>query len=82
VNPFFFISVGITEKLDHLKDLGVGTVWLSPIYKSPMADNGYDISDFYDVDPSFGTLDDFDKLKARAKDLGEKHMTPAKPWLT
>ncbi|XP_069689413.1 maltase A3-like isoform X1 [Periplaneta americana] len=60
---------GITEKLDHLKDLGVGAVWLSPIYKSPMVDNGYDISDFYDVDPSFGTLDDFAKLKARAKEL-------------
>ncbi|GFG28461.1 hypothetical protein Cfor_11357 [Coptotermes formosanus] len=63
---------GITEKLDHLKDLGVGTVWLSPIYKSPMADNGYDISNFYDIDPSFGTLDDFDKLKARAKELDIK----------
>jgi len=63
---------GITEKLDHLKDLGVGTVWLSPIYKSPMVDNGYDISDFYDIDPSFGTLNDFDKLKARAKDLDIK----------
>jgi alpha-glucosidase len=63
---------GITEKLDHLKDLGVGTVWLSPIYKSPMADNGYDISDFYDIDPSFGTLDDFDRLRARAKDLDIK----------
>jgi len=70
LNRLFFISIGITEKLDHLKDLGVGTVWLSPIYKSPMVDNGYDISDFYDIDPSFGTLDDFDKLKARAKDLG------------
>ncbi|PSN41543.1 Maltase 1 [Blattella germanica] len=63
---------GITEKLDHFKDLGVGTVWLSPIYKSPMVDNGYDISDFYDVDPSFGTLEDFDRLVARAKELDLK----------
>jgi hypothetical protein len=66
-----FLAAGITEKLDHLKDLGVGAVWLSPIYKSPMADNGYDISDFYDIDPSFGTLDDFDQLKTRAEELGE-----------
>jgi hypothetical protein len=78
VSMFFFISVGITEKLDHLKDLGVGTVWLSPIYKSPMVDNGYDISDFCDIDPSFGTLDDFDKLKARAKDLGQYDIPPTK----
>ncbi|PSN54048.1 Maltase A1 [Blattella germanica] len=63
---------GITEKLDHLKDIGVTGVWLSPIYPSPMADFGYDISDFRDVDPMFGTLEDFDALLARAKELGIK----------
>jgi alpha-glucosidase len=61
---------GIADKLDHLKDAGVGAVWLSPIFKSPMADFGYDISNFTDVDPTFGTLDDFDKLQLRAKELG------------
>jgi alpha-glucosidase len=61
---------GIADKLDHLKDAGVGAVWLSPIFKSPMADFGYDISNFTDIDPTFGTLDDFDKLQLRAKELG------------
>lgn len=55
----------------------MGAVWLSPIYKSPMVDNGYDISDFYDIDPSFGTLDDFDKFKARANELGEYEDYPS-----
>jgi glycosidase len=45
-------------------------------------ENGYDISDFYDIDPSFGTPDDFDKLKARTKDLGKYDMPPPKPWFT
>ncbi|KAJ4434274.1 hypothetical protein ANN_22826 [Periplaneta americana] len=63
---------GITQKLDYLKDLGVGAVWLSPIYKSPMADFGYDISDFEDIDPIFGTLNDFDRLQRRTKELGIK----------
>ncbi|PSN52222.1 Maltase 1 [Blattella germanica] len=60
---------GITSKLDHLADAGVGAVWLSPIYKSPMADFGYDIANFTDVDPIFGNLEDFDNLQARAKEL-------------
>ncbi|KAJ9585850.1 hypothetical protein L9F63_020492 [Diploptera punctata] len=63
---------GITSKLDHLVDAGIGSVWLSPIYKSPMADFGYDIANFTDVDPIFGNLDDFDKLQSRAKELGLK----------
>lgn len=50
---------GITSKLDHLVKLGVNCVWLSPVYKSPQEDNGYDISDYYDIEPMFGTLDDF-----------------------
>ncbi|XP_069689396.1 maltase A3-like [Periplaneta americana] len=63
---------GITQKLDHLKDLGVGAVWISPIYKSPMEDFGYDISNFREIDPVFGTMDDFDDLQKRAKELDIK----------
>ncbi|KAJ4433394.1 hypothetical protein ANN_15653 [Periplaneta americana] len=63
---------GIAQKLDHLQDAGVGAVWLSPIYKSPMADFGYDIANFTDVDPIFGTMKDFEDLKARAQELGIK----------
>lgn len=50
---------GITEKLDYLKELGINCVWLSPVYKSPMEDNGYDISDYKDINPLFGTMADF-----------------------
>ena len=53
---------GITRRLPHLARLGVDAVWLSPIFKSPMADMGYDISDYCDIDPLFGTLADFDRL--------------------
>lgn len=53
---------GIKEKISYLKDLGIDAVWLSPIMKSPMVDHGYDISDFKDIDPTFGNLDDFDAL--------------------
>jgi oligo-1,6-glucosidase len=55
---------GITGKLDYLAELGVDAVWLSPIYPSPHDDNGYDISDYTDIDPAFGTLEDFDELLA------------------
>jgi oligo-1,6-glucosidase len=55
---------GIISRLDHLADLGIGFVWLSPVYASPMRDNGYDISDYRDIAPEFGTLDDFDRLVA------------------
>jgi alpha-glucosidase len=65
------VCSGVTEKLEHLKDIGVGGVWLSPIFKSPMADFGYDISDFKDIDPMFGTLSDLDHLLHTAKDLGK-----------
>ncbi|KZC10587.1 PREDICTED: maltase 1-like [Dufourea novaeangliae] len=63
---------GITSKLQHFKDSGVGAIWLSPINKSPMVDNGYDISDFKDIDKTFGKLSDFDDLIKKAKELGLK----------
>ncbi|KAJ4433817.1 hypothetical protein ANN_16129 [Periplaneta americana] len=59
---------GIIERFGHIKDLGVGAIWLSPIYPSPNADFGYDISNFTDVDPAFGTLGDFDNLVSLAKE--------------
>jgi len=58
---------GIISRLDEIKDLGVGIIWLSPVYKSPDADNGYDISDYYDINPKFGTMADMEKLFAEAK---------------
>ncbi|MGI8900410.1 MAG: alpha-amylase family glycosyl hydrolase, partial [Nocardioides sp.] len=51
---------GITEHLGHLAGLGVDVIWLSPVYPSPQDDNGYDISDYRDIEPTFGTLEDFD----------------------
>lgn len=63
---------GITSKLQYIVETGINAIWLSPIYPSPMIDSGYDISDFVDVDSSFGTLKDFQALLARAKELGLK----------
>ena len=63
---------GITAHLDYVAALGVDAVWLSPFFTSPMKDFGYDVSDYRDVDPIFGTLDDFDALIARAHALGLK----------
>ena len=63
---------GITRRLDYVASLGVDAIWLSPFFTSPMADMGYDVSDYCDVDPQFGTLADFDALIARAHDLGLK----------
>jgi oligo-1,6-glucosidase len=63
---------GIAGRLDHLVTLGVDVVWLSPIYRSPQADNGYDISDYQDIDPLFGTLGEFDALLANLHDRGMK----------
>lgn len=57
---------GIIEKIDYLKDLGVDIIWISPCYPSPFADQGYDISDYYSIHPSFGTLEDMDRLIAEA----------------
>jgi alpha-glucosidase len=64
--------IGIRERLDHLVDLGVDGVWISPFYRSPMADGGYDVADPCDVDPLFGTLADFDEMLAAAHQRGLK----------
>ena len=65
---------GIVEKLDYIASLGVDAIWISPFFKSPMADFGYDIADYRDVDPLFGTLADFDRLLAKAHSLGIRVM--------
>src|SRR6187200_2560318 len=79
---------GITERLDALVSLGIDAIWLSPFYRSPQADAGYDVSDHCDVDPLFGRLADFDRLLARAHDLGLRviidlvpnHTSSGHPW--
>jgi alpha-glucosidase len=79
---------GITSKLDYIAALGVDIVWISPFFTSPMRDFGYDVSDYCDVDPLFGTLADFDRLVARAHELGLKimidqvlsHSSDQHPW--
>ena len=63
---------GITEHLPYLKKLGIDVIWLSPVYKSPNDDNGYDISDYRDIMTEFGTMDDFDRMLAKAHELGLK----------
>src|SRR2546423_9841901 len=62
---------GIRSRLPYLSDLGVDAIWITPFYRSPMHDHGYDVADYCDIDPMFGTLDDFDKLivDAHALDL-------------
>jgi len=79
---------GITQRLDHLSYLGVDALWLSPIYPSPLADFGYDVSDYTAIDPRFGTMDDFDVLVTEAHDRGLKvlldlvlcHTSIEHPW--
>ncbi len=79
---------GITEKLDYIARLGVDCFWVSPFFKSPMRDFGYDVSDYCAVDPMFGTLEDFDRLTQRARELGLKvmmdqvfsHTSDQHPW--
>ena len=63
---------GIIEKLDYLKELGVEVLWITPMYKSPQNDNGYDISDYYDIDPNYGTMEDFEEMLAEAHKRGLK----------
>ncbi|PWL20837.1 MAG: alpha-amylase [Candidatus Aquiluna sp. XM-24bin5] len=70
---------GITQGLDALKELGVDAVWLSPFYRSPQKDAGYDVSDYKDVDPLFGTLEDFDRMLERAHELGLRVMIDLVP---
>ena len=79
---------GITRRLDYVASLGVDAIWISPFFKSPMADFGYDIADFRDVDPVFGTLSDFDALLQKAHALGLRvmidqvpsHTSNVHPW--
>src|SRR6476660_1608278 len=79
---------GIMTRLDYVKDLGVDAIWLSPFYPSPMADFGYDVADYCNVDPLFGTLHDFDRLVAGAHARGLKviidyvpnHSSDLHPW--
>jgi glycosidase len=79
---------GITKGLDAIKDLGAGIVWISPLFVSPMADNGYDMADYKAIDPLFGTMADFDAMIVRAKELDLKivldialnHTSIAHPW--
>ncbi|MCL1078694.1 alpha-glucosidase [Parashewanella spongiae] len=65
---------GITSKLEYIAGLGVDAIWISPFFKSPMKDFGYDISDYRDIDPLFGNMDDFDELLEKAHNLGLKIM--------
>ncbi|XP_076644631.1 maltase 2-like [Halictus rubicundus] len=79
---------GITSKLDHIADIGATAIWLSPIYTSPQVDFGYDISNFTDIDPDYGTLADFSNLVSKANSLGLKvimdfvpnHSSHLHPW--
>lgn len=81
---------GITSRLDYLDELGVDVVWLSPVYRSPQDDNGYDISDYEDIDPLFGSLEDLDELVAGLHargmrlmmDLVVNHTSDEHPWFT
>lgn len=79
---------GITRKLDYLKTLDTGAIWLTPVYPSPMVDNGYDISDYTGIDPSYGTMSDMEELISEAKkrdirivmDLVYNHTSDRHPW--
>ncbi len=79
---------GLTSKLDYLKDLGIDVIWLSPMYKSPNDDNGYDISDYHDIMDEFGTMADFDELLAGVHERGMRiildlvinHTSDEHPW--
>lgn len=79
---------GLRRRLDHIAELGVDVVWLSPVYRSPQADNGYDIADYEDIDPLFGTIDEFDALLVEVHQRGMKlvmdlvvnHSSDQHPW--
>src|SRR5256885_3106904 len=79
---------GITSKLDYLKDLGVDAIWITPCFPSPQVDFGYDVSDYENIDPMYGTLDDFDHMAAEGKQQGVRiildfvvnHSSDKHPW--
>ena len=79
---------GLMQKLDYLAELGVGAVWMTPVCRSPMVDNGYDIADYCSVDPSYGTMEDMEELFNEAKkrnirivmDLVFNHTSDQNPW--
>ena len=70
---------GITMRLPYIANLGVDAIWISPFFKSPQKDFGYDVSDYCDINPEYGTLDDFDRMLAAAHDLGLKVMVDIVP---
>ena len=80
--------LGIISRLDYLKNLGISAIWLTPIYPSPQVDNGYDVSDYYDIDPAYGTMDDFELLVKQAHerdirimmDMVFNHTSTQHPW--
>ena len=80
--------VGLTQKLDYLESLGINTLWLLPYYPSPLRDDGYDIADYENIHPSYGTLDDFDRLIEEAHRRGIRvitelvinHTSDQHPW--
>ena len=79
---------GVRRRLDYLKELGVGAIWLTPVFASPMVDNGYDVSDYYEINPLYGTMEDMDSLIREAKekdirivmDLVYNHTSDQCPW--
>lgn len=79
---------GLTEKLDYIKGLGIDIVWLQPVYVSPQNDNGYDVADYYNIDPAYGTMEDFEELVQELKkrnmhlmiDIVVNHSSTEHPW--
>src|SRR3982751_1673554 len=79
---------GLLQKLDYLQDLGVTAIWVLPFYPSPLRDDGYDIADYYSVNPSYGTIDDFKELMVEAHRRGLRvitelvlnHTSDQNPW--
>ena len=80
---------GVKEKLGYLEELGVEALWLTPVFASPMVDNGYDVADYYNIDPSYGTMEDMEDLIAEAKkhnirivmDFVFNHTSDQNKWL-
>jgi len=70
----FYTLSGIIQKLDHFVDLGIETLWIGPLFKSPMDDMGYDVEDYKMIDPMFGTMDDFEELVSEMKKRSKCHI--------